>query len=214
MAALVAMLCWRPMPPVMTMGPSTIPRLILTMTWLLSSSGPFSRAELLCHLPVRENNVRVALQCLEVMFGKSLAGFGRDEQKPGLIHQGVDVYSRQRLFLVQRHIHRDDELGQWVQPGEPRVVSEEVEKMIRRWDRADRFLVTDALGINQRFVQSEQRVAELLEPLLDRGCHVRDKCAPLRTRPQTGESGEIVNCDWLLVIGDSSAQHKIGRASC
>jgi len=98
------------------------------------------------------------------MLGKAVARFRRDKHLPGLFYQGVSAGRRQRLFPVQRLIHGDDELGQRVQPREPRVLGKEFEKMVGRWNRADGLLVADALRIHQRLVQIEQRVAELLQP--------------------------------------------------
>ncbi len=79
-----------------------------------------------CHFGVGEDDVGVALQGVVVIFGKVVAGFGGDEQLFGLFYEGVNGRLGQGFFFcVNGFVHGDDELGDGVQPGEPRVAGEE-----------------------------------------------------------------------------------------
>jgi hypothetical protein len=124
---------------------------------------------MLFHCRVRENHVRVAVQGFKVMRGKSVALFRHNQEDACLIHQGFNSRGRQRLFLVQGFVHYDDELCQRVQPGKPRVASQELQKMIRRLSWPDRFFVGHALRFNERFVEGQQRVAEVGAALPEAG---------------------------------------------
>ena len=70
----------------------------------------------------------------------------------------------QRLFFIQSDIHGDNKFGQGMQPGEPGIAGEELQEMVRRGDGAEGFFVANTLGINQRLVQCQHRIARLLEP--------------------------------------------------
>ena len=52
-----------------------------------------------------------------------------------------------------------------MQPGKPRIIREQLEKMIGRRDGSDVLLVADAFGVNQGLVQLEERLAKLSQPL-------------------------------------------------
>ena len=69
----------------------------------------------------------------------------------------------------QGFIHRDDQLGNRPQPGEPGITGNKLKKMMWRLDRADLGFINRTFAVNQRLVQVEQRVAQLLERLPD-GC--------------------------------------------
>ncbi len=90
----------------------------------LNVSSP--RTKQLGYLRVREDHIGIALQGVEVVVGKSIAGFGWDEQGPGLVHQRVNVGGRERLLFLQGFVHGDDEFGKRVQPGKPGVVGKEL----------------------------------------------------------------------------------------
>ncbi len=59
--------------------------------------------------------------------------------------------------------------------------------MVRRLDCADGLLVTDALRINQRFVQNEQWVVEVLQSLLDIGFHFTSNVSHFAPGSKPGE---------------------------
>jgi hypothetical protein len=73
---------------------------------------------------------------------------------------------------VEGLVDLDDELGKRPQPREPGIAHDEVEESGRSRDFAERFLVSDPLGIEQGFVQGEQRLAEA-EQALPRGLFFR-----------------------------------------
>jgi len=159
-----------------------------------SSPGLLPWAELVGHLAVGEHHIRLALQSLEIMFGKSVALFRGDQQQPGLMHKSVNPRRRERFLLFQRLIHGDDDLGQRLEPGEPGVGGQQLKKVVRGLDGAHGFLITDALRIHQRLVQAEQGIAEFLQLAPDIGFHLSGNDSLLRAKRQS-EENEMVR--WL-----------------
>ena len=99
------------------------------------------------------------------MARKTFARLGGHQQFAGPFHQRRRQLAGQRRFrfCIKRLVHRHDELRERMQPREPRVVRQQLEKMIRRRNGAEVLLVADALGIHQRLVQRQQRGAQLRE---------------------------------------------------
>ena len=152
---------------------------------ICASGGSAPRAKKFRRLGVSEDHVGVALQRVKVMFREPIPLLGSDEKSSGLLHQNLGARRGKRFLSIQRFIHRNDQLGQRVQPRKPRVAGEEIEKMTRRRDPADGLLVSHALRIHQRFVQIQEGVAEWLQRLLHVGFHGWVHCGPLPEPIQT-----------------------------
>ena len=89
-------------------------------------------------LRVGHDDIRIALQRIKIVLGKAVAFLGGDQQPAGLQHQGCGGFRGERFpFGVQRLIHRDDEQGERMQPGEPGIIREQLQEMIGRRNRAD-----------------------------------------------------------------------------
>jgi hypothetical protein len=69
----------------------------------------------------------------------------------------------QRFFFIQGLVHGNNELGERMEPGEPRVAHEEFEKMVGGLNRADRLLVTHAVVINKGLVEVHEGVTDFGE---------------------------------------------------
>src|SRR5438105_6669732 len=59
---------------------------------------------------MRQDNVRIALQGIEIMVSKTGAGFRSDKQRVCLGYQSLNMPRRERFFSVERFIDRHDKL--------------------------------------------------------------------------------------------------------
>lgn len=125
------------------------------------------RAENMGRRGVRHHHIRVALQGVEVVTRKTFTRLGRHEHFAGALHQGLRRFGGQGdfCFVIQCFVQRYDEQRNGMQPREPRIVREQLQKMVRRGNRADVLLVAHALGIYQRLVQRQHRGAQFRELL-------------------------------------------------
>jgi len=114
-----------------------------------------------------ENHSRVALQSRHVTLAKVAGAFCRDQEKNGLVYQGVNTVACQGFLGVESFIDSNDQLGYRSQPGEPRITGKKLKKMMRRVDGADVGLVNRAFGFDQYLVQIEQRIAKVQQGLPD-----------------------------------------------
>jgi hypothetical protein len=142
----------------------------------------FSRTKKFRRIGVGQHHIGITLKGVEIMMREAIAGFRSDEEDAGLFDQSLGDGVGHGLFGLQRFIHGDDELRKRLQPGEPRIGGEELQKMIRRGDRADGRLVAHALGIDEGFVEREERVAKVLQSLADSVSH-REGTSPVRAAP-------------------------------
>ena len=83
------------------------------------------------------------------------------------MNQGIHLGCGERFLRVQSFVHSDDELRERLQPGKPRVVGQELEKMVRRLNLANGFFVTHPLRVHQRLVQFEQGMTQFCQALMD-----------------------------------------------
>ena len=113
--------------------------------------------------PVGEDDVGFVLQGVEVMFGESVTFFSRHEESARFLDERVGRGGSQRFFFIQSLIHGNNELGERMEPGEPRVAHEEFEKMLGGLNRADRLLVTHAVVINKGLVEVHEGMADFGE---------------------------------------------------
>lgn len=102
---------------------------------------------------------------------ETFAGVRGNEQGRGLFYHGFGLGVSRGFFGFETFIHRDDELREWLQPGEPGVAGEELEEMIWRPDGADGFLVGHAFRVDERLVQIEERMAKVLQSFANFVCH-------------------------------------------
>ena len=68
-----------------------------------------------------ENHMGISLQSAHVALAEFPSPFCREQQEYGFVHQRIDTVTRQRFFRVKSFIHRNDQLGNRAQPGEPRI---------------------------------------------------------------------------------------------
>src|SRR5580704_4740125 len=123
-------------------------------------------------LGVVNDHGRIALNGVEVFFLEGVAGFRGDKHFAGEGDGGAGVFGGDRLLGGQRFVNAHDEFGDVVQPGELRVVNDQLEEFAGI-DVAVFALVFAALHVEERLVELEEREAESDEFLAGCGIVVR-----------------------------------------
>jgi len=114
----------------------------------------------------------VALDGVEIFLLEGVAGFRGNEHFPGQSNGATGVFGSDGLLGSQSFIDSDDELGDVVQPGELRVVDDQLKKLTRV-DVAVLALVLTALHVEKSFMEAEKCEAERKQLLAGGGIVVR-----------------------------------------
>ena len=149
---------------------------------------------MLCRIGVGQYYIGIPLQSIEIMPGEAFAFFSGDQQASALLDECPHIFLRNWFTSLQSFIHGDDELGQRAEPGKPGIVGEQLQEILGGRDTANRSFVAHPFGVNQGFVQGQQRFAEILQLLKNSVCHsgsnfaglplsVNDDRAPRQTTP-------------------------------
>lgn len=93
---------------------------------------------------------------------EALSFFRGDKQNFRLLDQPLRVSVRRWFPRVLCFIHRNDELGEWLQPCKPRIINKELQKAIWRLNPANDSLIGHSLRLDQHLVQAQKRVPDIL----------------------------------------------------
>jgi hypothetical protein len=115
-----------------------------------------------------QHHVRIALQRFKIALRETFSGLIRRKQFLRLRDQALGCESIGWLFGIQRLVDQYHQLRQLMQPVEPWIVQHQFQKIGARLDPFYISLIYCALGVEQDFVQAEQAVAQIREPLVRR----------------------------------------------
>src|SRR6266852_6192190 len=115
---------------------------------------------------------RVVLDGVEIFFLESVAGFRRNEHFPGKGNSATGVFRSDGFLGSQSFINADDEFGNVVQPGELRVVDDQLEELAGVDVTVLAFVFTP-FHIEKSLVEAEKGEAQREELFAGRGIVVR-----------------------------------------